>query len=181
MRQRRPLLSSIIGGLRWDYLSDEENKEIKAGMNLKAFRWIKKHGTTMSRKCPSPALDLPTWTRDGHRPVPRHIGWSATCSTCSPSRCLQGRGRLQPRRLVEGRGTDLVGGGQTWQAEGQRAQLARLLAARQEHREARGLSALDNSKTDRPKNKKGLPAFNRAVHEDPPRTTTTSPSLTRTA
>jgi len=52
---RMPLFVIIIGGLRWDYLDN--------GEDMKAFNWIKKHGTTMSQVVPVfPPYDLPTWT-----------------------------------------------------------------------------------------------------------------------
>merc|ERR1712054_502774 len=65
--ERRPLFVIIIGGLRWDYLiPDDTNYESQAhtqNPKLKAFNWIKKHGTTMKQVVPVfPPFDLPTWT-----------------------------------------------------------------------------------------------------------------------
>jgi len=63
--ERRPLFVIIIGGLRWDYLVPDENSDSPQGMNpsLKAFNWIKRHGTTMKQVVPVfPPYDLPTWT-----------------------------------------------------------------------------------------------------------------------
>jgi len=62
--QRRPLFVIIIGGLRWDYLSPGElDPDGSKVANLKAFNWIKKHGTTMSQVVPVfPPYDLPVWT-----------------------------------------------------------------------------------------------------------------------
>lgn len=56
---RRPLFVIIIGGLRWDYFMDIKEEDSK----LKAFDWIRKHGTTLSQVVPVfPPYDLPTWT-----------------------------------------------------------------------------------------------------------------------
>jgi hypothetical protein len=62
--QRQPLFVIIIGGLRWDYLNGEALNMTETEKNsLKAFSWIKKHGTTMKQVIPVyPPLDLPTWT-----------------------------------------------------------------------------------------------------------------------
>lgn len=63
--QRRPLFVIIIGGLRWDYLVPDETDAYSQqhNPNLKAFNWIKRHGTTMKQVVPVfPPLDLPTWT-----------------------------------------------------------------------------------------------------------------------
>jgi len=61
---RRPLLVIIIGGLRWDYLTPSYwNMTEKAGDRLKAFKWIKQHGSTMRQVVPVfPPYDLPVWT-----------------------------------------------------------------------------------------------------------------------
>ncbi|XP_023326978.1 ectonucleotide pyrophosphatase/phosphodiesterase family member 6 [Eurytemora carolleeae] len=62
--ERRPLFVIIIGGLRWDYLTEEFWNGTNPGLgNLKAFNWIQKHGATMSQVIPVfPPYDLPTWT-----------------------------------------------------------------------------------------------------------------------
>jgi len=62
--ERQPLFVIIIGGLRWDYLTgDSLNMTEAEKKNLKAFNWIRKHGTTMKQVIPVyPPLDLPTWT-----------------------------------------------------------------------------------------------------------------------
>merc|ERR1712123_274853 len=62
--KRRPLFVIIIGGLRWDYLTKSDwNMTQKTVGSMKAFNWIKKHGTTMSQVVPVyPPYDLPTWT-----------------------------------------------------------------------------------------------------------------------
>jgi len=58
--ERRPLFVIILGGLRWDYLLPEDGKPNPA---MRAFNWIRKHGTTMSQVVPVfPPYDLPTWT-----------------------------------------------------------------------------------------------------------------------
>lgn len=58
---KRPLFVIIIGGLRLDYLLPEEGKEPNPAM--RAFNWIRRHGTTMSQVVPVfPPYDLPTWT-----------------------------------------------------------------------------------------------------------------------
>jgi len=60
--ERRPLFVIIIGGLRWDYLLPDPTTG-KDNPNLKAFNWIRQHGTTMSQVVPVfPPYDLPTWT-----------------------------------------------------------------------------------------------------------------------
>ena len=39
-----------VGGLRWDYLTKSDwNMTEKTVGDMKAFNWIKKHGTTMSQ------------------------------------------------------------------------------------------------------------------------------------
>jgi len=62
--ERRPLFVIIIGGLRWDYLTESKwDMTGKTVGKMKAFNWIKKHGTTMSQVIPVfPPYDLPTWT-----------------------------------------------------------------------------------------------------------------------
>merc|ERR1711936_944247 len=65
--EKRPLFVIIIGGLRWDYLipddTDYESQAYTQNPKLKAFNWIKKHGTTMKQVVPVfPPFDLPTWT-----------------------------------------------------------------------------------------------------------------------
>jgi len=62
--KRRPLLLIIIGGLRWDYFTESYwNMTEKTVGSMKAFNWIRKHGTTMSQVVPVfPPYDLPTWT-----------------------------------------------------------------------------------------------------------------------
>jgi len=53
--QKTPLFVIVVGGFRWDYL----NK----GVEMKAFNWIQKKGTTISQVVPVfPPYDLPTWT-----------------------------------------------------------------------------------------------------------------------
>jgi len=61
---RRPLLVIIIGGLRWDYLTPSWwNMTEMAGDRLKAFDWIKQHGSTLGQVAPVfPPYDLPVWT-----------------------------------------------------------------------------------------------------------------------
>ena len=50
--------------LRWDYLTPSWwNMTEKAGDRLKAFDWIKKHGSTLGQVVPVfPPYDLPVWT-----------------------------------------------------------------------------------------------------------------------
>jgi len=62
--ERQPLFVIIIGGLRWDYLTgDALNMTADEKKSLKAFNWIRKHGSTMRQVTPVyPPLDLPTWT-----------------------------------------------------------------------------------------------------------------------
>jgi len=62
--KRQPLFVIIIGGLRWDYLNgDALNMTAEEKSKLKAFNWIRRHGTTMKQVIPVyPPLDLPTWT-----------------------------------------------------------------------------------------------------------------------
>jgi len=58
--EKRPLFVIILGGLRWDYLLPEDGVPNPA---MRAFNWIRKHGTTMSQVVPVfPPYDLPTWT-----------------------------------------------------------------------------------------------------------------------
>jgi len=51
--ERRPLFVIIIGGLRWDYLipedTDYESEAETQNPELKAFNWIREHGTTMKQ------------------------------------------------------------------------------------------------------------------------------------
>jgi len=71
--KRRPLFVIIIGGLRWDYLLETE--EDSSVGDLKAFNWIKKHGTTMSQVVPVfPPYDLPTWTSLATGLYPKNTG-----------------------------------------------------------------------------------------------------------
>jgi predicted AlkP superfamily pyrophosphatase or phosphodiesterase len=74
--KRRPLLVVIIGGLRWDYLTKSDwNMTEKTVGNMKAFNWIKKHGTTMSQVVPVfPPYDLPTWTSLATGLYPKNTG-----------------------------------------------------------------------------------------------------------
>lgn len=50
--------------MRWDYFTESFwNMTEKTVGSMKAFNWIKKHGTTMSQVVPVfPPYDLPTWT-----------------------------------------------------------------------------------------------------------------------
>jgi len=58
--EKQPLFVIIVGGLRWDYLLPEDGVPNPA---MRAFNWIRKHGTTMSQVVPVfPPYDLPTWT-----------------------------------------------------------------------------------------------------------------------
>jgi len=77
--QRRPLFVIIIGGLRWDYLiPDDTDYELEAGTQnpeLKAFNWIREHGTTMKQVVPVfPPFDLPTWTSLATGLYPQNTG-----------------------------------------------------------------------------------------------------------
>jgi len=74
----RPLLVIIIGGLRWDYLTPSYwNMTEMAGDRLKAFEWIKKHGSTMKQVVPVfPAYDLPVWTSLATGLYPKNTGVS---------------------------------------------------------------------------------------------------------
>jgi len=74
--KRRPLFVIIIGGLRWDYLTKSDwNMTQKTVGSMKAFNWIKKHGTTMSQVVPVyPPYDLPTWTSLATGLYPKNTG-----------------------------------------------------------------------------------------------------------
>lgn len=74
--KRRPLFVIIIGGLRWDYLTKSDwNMTEKTVGSMKAFNWIKKHGTTMSQVVPVfPPYDLPTWTSLATGLYPKNTG-----------------------------------------------------------------------------------------------------------
>jgi len=74
--KRRPLFVIIIGGLRWDYLTKSDwNMTEKTVGSMKAFNWIKKHGTTMSQVTPVfPPYDLPTWTSLATGLYPKNTG-----------------------------------------------------------------------------------------------------------
>jgi len=74
--RRRPLFVIIIGGLRWDYLTKSDwNMTEKSVGSMKAFNWIKKHGTTMSQVVPVfPPYDLPTWTSLATGLYPKNTG-----------------------------------------------------------------------------------------------------------
>ena len=56
--------TEIFPSLRWDYLTPSYwNMTQMAGDRLKAFEWIKKHGTTLGQVIPVfPPYDLPVWT-----------------------------------------------------------------------------------------------------------------------
>merc|ERR1712106_422775 len=76
---KRPLFVIIIGGLRWDYLipddTDAESQAYTQNPKLKAFNWIKKHGTTMKQVVPVfPPFDLPTWTSLATGLYPQNTG-----------------------------------------------------------------------------------------------------------
>merc|ERR1712203_1136448 len=77
--ERRPLFVIIIGGLRWDYLipddTDYESQAHTQNPKLKAFNWIKRHGTTMKQVVPVfPPFDLPTWTSLATGLYPQNTG-----------------------------------------------------------------------------------------------------------
>merc|ERR1712212_163918 len=77
--EKRPLFVIIIGGLRWDYLipddTDYESQAYTQNPKLKAFNWIKKHGTTMKQVVPVfPPFDLPTWTSLATGLYPQNTG-----------------------------------------------------------------------------------------------------------
>merc|ERR1719391_665043 len=77
--ERRPLFVIIIGGLRWDYLkpddTDYESQAYTQNPKLKAFNWIKRHGTTMKQVVPVfPPFDLPTWTSLATGLYPQNTG-----------------------------------------------------------------------------------------------------------
>merc|ERR1719495_1959791 len=74
--ERRPLFVIIIGGLRWDYLHDSKwNMTGKTVGKMKAFNWIKKHGSTLSQVVPVyPPYDLPTWTSLATGLYPKETG-----------------------------------------------------------------------------------------------------------
>ena len=62
--------------LRWDYLTkSDRNMTEKTFGSMKAFNWIQKHGTTMSKVVPVfPPYDLPTWTSLATGLYPKHTG-----------------------------------------------------------------------------------------------------------
>jgi len=74
--KRRPLLVIVIGGLRWDYLTPSWwNMTEMAGDRLKAFEWIKKHGSTLGQVVPVfPPYDLPVWTSLATGLYPKNTG-----------------------------------------------------------------------------------------------------------
>lgn len=170
--QRRPLFVIIIGGLRWDYLSDEENKETKAGMNLKAFRWIKKHGTTMKQVVPVfPPFDLPTWTSMATGLYPDTTGVVGDYMFNLQSKQMFNR---------DSEGSTLDGwwkaGEPIWSVAAKHGRKVSVLNWHDCSLPGKNIEKpedcrpFDNTNTDRPKNKKGLTQlFNRAVtkiHKD---------------
>ena len=141
-------------------------------MNLKAFRWIKKHGTTMKQVVPVfPPFDLPTWTSMATGLYPDTTGVVGDYMFNLQSKQMYNR---------DAEGSTLDG----WWKDGEpiwsvAAKHGRKVSVLNWHdcslpgkniEKPEDCRPFDNSNTDRPKNKKGLTQlFNRAVtkiHKD---------------